>query len=88
MLRNEASWLALCVIACACLVAYCTKNFIFIADQHILVVIGRSLAFLVGSMLIQLSFTEQSLEVSDGVFLGIGSAVRIWQRRIRPLSQL
>ena len=43
---------------------------------------------LVGSMLIQLSFTEQLLEVSNGALLAIGSAVRIWQQRIRPLSQL
>ena len=29
-----------CVVAYTCLVAYCAKNFIFIADQDILVIIG------------------------------------------------
>ena len=29
-----------CVVACTRLVAYCAKNFIFIADEDILVIIG------------------------------------------------
>ena len=39
--------------------------------SHALSLDCRSLAVLVGAMLIQLSFTEQSLEIGDGVLLGI-----------------
>ena len=55
--------------------AYCTEK----KASNALRLGWRSLALLVGLMLIQLSHTEQLLEVSDGILLAIRITVRIRQ---------